>query len=82
MCAYILCIYIIFTYLGSVEKDKRGSENRAGFHPINHKMLQSLNIHSGMRHNTKQEEERTTVARQSSNSDTFPVLHHKMRSIQ
>lgn len=59
-----------------------GRKNRVDFHPIKHKMLQSLNIHSGMGDNTKQGKEGITVARQSNNSDTFPFLHHKMRSIQ
>jgi len=59
-----------------------GRKNRADFHPIKHRTLQSLSVHSGMGDTAKQGKEGITVARQSSNSDTFPFLHHKMRRIQ
>lgn len=74
MCIYCTCL--VECLWGNTNM---GRKYRADFHPINHKMLQSLNIHSGMGDNTEQGEEGITAARQSSNSATFPFLHHMMR---
>lgn len=51
-CVYIYCIYSTCLAGCLWGKTNMGGENRADFHPIKHKMLQSLNIHSGMGDNT------------------------------
>lgn len=49
-CVYTYIVYIYSTCLVGClwGKTNMGRKNRADFHPIKHKMLQSLNIHSGM----------------------------------
>lgn len=80
------CVYIhnicLVGLCEAVKKDKSGEKTRADFHPINIKCCKASIFTVGWETPPSRGEEGTTVARQSSNSDTFPFLHHKMSRIQ